>query len=66
LRKLHPHAVEAAGQLGYLVLPVVHDRGAEVPARDPIGRTLEPADPPRELERGQSAYERPRARRRRR
>ena len=43
-----PHAVEGAGELAELVGARVHDRLVELPARDPLGTLLEPADAPGE------------------
>ncbi len=48
LRELDAHAIECARELADLVVAVIDDRRAEVPARDPLGRRLEPEKPVRE------------------
>ena len=42
LRELDAHAVERARELADLVVPVVDDRRAEVPARDALRSGLQP------------------------
>ena len=52
-----PHAVEGAGELAELVGARVDDRLVELPARDPLGRLLEPTDAPGEEPRASVAEE---------
>ncbi len=61
LREAAAHTLERPRELAQLVPPLVDDHLREVPARDPVGRPLEPADPAREY-RGRSEPERDRGR----
>ena len=47
-RETQPHPLEGPGQLSELVAPVVDDGHVEVAHRNPLGRQLEPPDPPGE------------------
>ena len=48
VREAQPHALEGARQLAELVRAVIDDGLVEAPLGDPLGRGLEPADPPGE------------------